>query len=92
MKHLDNILIQKYIDGELTEKESRAIELHLADCVSCRRKVDEQRALSEKVKQSLEKSVPADVEIPPFGIKRKWFQKTEPFTLPLFRPCRRLAR
>ena len=75
MKHLDNILIQKYIDGELAEKESRAIELHLADCASCRQKVDEQRALSEKVKQSLEKPVPADVEIPPFGMKKEMVSK-----------------
>lgn len=75
MKHLDNILIQKYIDGELAEKESQVIESHLADCASCRQKVDEQRAFSEKVKQSLEKSVPADVEIPPFGIKKEMVSK-----------------
>ena len=75
MKHLDNILIQKYIDGELAEKESQVIESHLADCASCRQKVDEQRALSEKVKQSLEKPVPADVEIPPFGMKKEMVSK-----------------
>ena len=75
MKHFDNILIQKYIDGELTEKEIQAIESHLADCASCRQKVEERRMLSEKVKQSLEKSVPADVEIPPFGMKKEMVSK-----------------
>lgn len=75
MKHIDNILIQKYIDGELTENERQETEAHLADCASCRQKVDEQCAFSEKVKQSLEKSVPADVEIPPFGIKKEMVSK-----------------
>ena len=75
MKHFDNILIQKYIDGELAEKESQCVESHLADCASCRQKVEEQRALSEKVKQSLEKTVSADVEIPPFSIKKEMVSK-----------------
>ena len=75
MKHIDNILIQKYIDGELTEKEIQAIELHLADCASCRRKVDDQRAFSEKVKHSLENPVPDKIEIPPFSIKEETVSK-----------------
>ena len=75
MKHLDNILIQKYIDGELTENEIQAIESHLADCASCRLKVDEQRAFSEKVKHSLENPVPDKIEIPPFSIKEETVSK-----------------
>ncbi len=75
MKHLDNILIQKYIDGELTEKECQAVESHLEDCASCRQKADEQRKLSEKMKQSLEKMVPADIEIPPFSVKKEMVSK-----------------
>lgn len=75
MKHLDNILIQKYIDGELTEKECQEAEAHLADCLSCRQKVDEQRAFSEKVKHSLEKTIPDEIEITPFCIKEETVSK-----------------
>ena len=75
MKHLDNILIQKYIDGELIENEIQAIESHLADCASCRLKVDEQRAFSEKVKHSLENLVPDEIEIPSFSIKEETVSK-----------------
>ena len=75
MKHLDNILIQKYIDGELTEKECQETEAHLADCLSCRQKVDEQRAFSEKVKHSLEKTIPDEIEMTPFCIKEETVSK-----------------
>ena len=75
MKHLDNILIQKYIDGELTEKECQEAEAHLADCLSCRQKVDEQRAFSEKVKHSLEKTIPDEIEMTPFCIKEETVSK-----------------
>ena len=75
MKHLDNILIQKYIDGELTENERQETEAHLADCPSCRQKVDEQRAFSEKVKHSLEKTIPDEIEMTPFCIKEETVSK-----------------
>lgn len=75
MKHLDNILIQKYIDGELTENEHQETEAHLADCPSCRLKVDEQRTFSEKVKHTLEKTVPDKIEIPSFCFKEETVSK-----------------
>ena len=75
MKHLDNILIQKYIDGELIENELQETEAHLIDCPSCMQKLNEQRAFSEKVKHSLEKMVPDEIEIPSFSIKEETVSK-----------------
>ena len=75
MKHLDNILIQKYIDGELTENEHQETEAHLADCPSCMQKMNEQRVFFEKVKHALEKTVPDEIEMPSFCFKEETVSK-----------------
>ena len=92
MKHIYNILIQKYIDGELTEKEIQTIESHLADCASCRLKVDEQRAFSEKVKHSLENLVPDEIEIPSFSIKEETVSKDRAVHIAIISSLATLAR
>ena len=75
MKHLDNILIQKYIDGELTENEHQETEAHLVDCPSCMQKMNEQRVFFEKVKHALEKTVPDEIEMPSFCFKEETVSK-----------------
>ncbi len=39
----DPTLLSAHLDGELTDTEANAIELHLASCTECRREFDELR-------------------------------------------------
>ena len=70
MKHLNDKTIQSYIDNELPESERKTVEMHLEECLSCRQKVEAQRAFTEKLKNSLETMVSDDVEVPEFRFGR----------------------
>lgn len=53
MKCIDEALLQKYIDGECTEKEKADIEKHFSNCPECRIRNAEKVKLSTEIKQAL---------------------------------------
>ena len=67
MKHLNDRTIQSYIDNELPKSERKKVEMHLEECLSCRKKVEEQRAFTEKLKNSMETLVSDNVAVPEFS-------------------------
>lgn len=67
MKHLNDRTIQNYIDNELSESKRKEIESHLEDCLSCKQKVESQRAFIDKLKKSLETTVSDDIAVPEFS-------------------------
>lgn len=75
MKHLDNSLIQRYIDNELSENEAKEINAHLKNCEFCRHEVEQQKEFSEKLKSSLDSIVSDEIPIPEFVLKRQHNQK-----------------
>jgi len=50
MKCINNELVQKYIDGETNSQETANIEKHLTECTKCIKKVEEQKAFSDVIK------------------------------------------
>lgn len=68
MKHIDEIMIQKYIDNEISPEERNAVEKHLENCQECSEQVEHQRVFAENIKKSLEVFAPNEVEIPDFNI------------------------
>lgn len=75
MKHLDNSLIQKYIDNELTEFEAKETDAHLENCELCRHQIEQRKCFSEKIKSSLDSLVSDEIPIPEFVLKRQHNQK-----------------
>ncbi len=75
MKHLDNSLIQKYIDNELSKIEAKEINAHLKNCEFYRHEVKQQKEFSEKIKSSLDSLVPNENLIPEFVFKNHPYQK-----------------
>lgn len=75
MKHLDNSLIQKYIDNELSKIEAKEINAHLKNCEFYRHEVKQQKEFSEKIKSSLDSLVSDAIPIPEFVLKRQHNQK-----------------
>lgn len=67
MKHLNDRIIQNYIDNELPKSEREKVESHLEKCPSCRQKVESQRAFSDKLKKSLDTMAPNDIAVPEFS-------------------------
>ena len=67
MKHLNDRIIQSYIDNELPESEREKVESHLEKCPSCRQKVESQRAFSDRLKKSLDTLAPNDIAVPEFS-------------------------
>ena len=70
MKHLNDKTIQSYIDNELPESERKRVESHLEECLLCKQKVESQRAFADKLKKSLETTVPDDIAVPEFSFRR----------------------
>lgn len=70
MKHLDDKMIQSYIDNELPDSERKRIETHFENCMECRQKVESQRDFAETMKKSLETLIPNDIEVPEFSFRR----------------------
>ncbi|MBU2651387.1 MAG: zf-HC2 domain-containing protein [Bacteroidetes bacterium] len=48
-------LIQKYIDGETTQKETARIEKHIASCNKCSSRISERKLLAVTMKTTLNK-------------------------------------
>ena len=70
MKHLNDKTIQSYIDNELPESERKRIASHLEGCLSCKQKVESQRAFADKLKKSLDTLAPDDITVPEFSFRR----------------------
>lgn len=75
MRHLDNLLIQKYIDNELAEFEAKEADAHLENCELCRHQIEQRKCFSEKIKSSLDSIVSDEIPIPEFVLKRQHNQK-----------------
>lgn len=69
MKCISDGMVQKYIDGETSEKENLLIKYHLADCKECQTKIDGQKALSFKVKSMISLLHEDTKEIPQINLK-----------------------
>lgn len=66
MKCISKTDIQKYIDNECSNSEYSSIEQHLAICISCRYKYEEQLQLSLLIKQSITELTDRQKYIPTF--------------------------
>lgn len=75
MKHLDTIIIQKYIDNELPNEDVKRIKAHLDDCIFCRQEVEQQKGFSEKIKSSLDTLVSNEISVPVFTLRHHQNQK-----------------
>ena len=70
MKHLNDKTIQGFIDNELPESERKRVESHLEECLSCKQKVESQRAFADQLKKSLDTLAPNDIAVPEFSFRR----------------------
>src|SRR6267143_2110380 len=66
MSHVDEGTLHAYLDGELPPAEARGIDAHLAQCLACRGRFDEERALITRAGELLALAAPPDRELPPF--------------------------
>ena len=74
MKHIDDEIIQKYIDNEASQEEVDYINDHILSCSGCEKAVDEQRQLSVEIREVINLLNEEEIEIPEFvksGKKRK---------------------
>jgi hypothetical protein len=60
-QHPDEILLDTYLDGELSPSEHRGIEDHLQECRYCRKYVDKRRAFFALISASEEVLLPYDL-------------------------------
>ena len=80
MSHVDDGTLHAYLDGELSPAEAQGLEAHLAQCPSCRGRLEEERALIRRAGELLALAAPPDRELPPFragDVKppaRAWWQ------------------
>lgn len=75
MKHLDNLLIQRYIDNELSEIEAKEADAHLENCELCRNEIEQRKYFSEKIKSSLDSLVSDVIPVQEFVLKSRRNQK-----------------
>jgi hypothetical protein len=68
MKCIDDALLQKYIDGECSEKENADIEKHFSNCPECKFSYTEKLKLSMGIKQALSSLNSQNTVIPDFQI------------------------
>ncbi len=62
MSHVDDGTLHAYLDGELTPVESERLDAHLAACLACRARLEEERALIERASKLLSRAVPPTPE------------------------------
>jgi hypothetical protein len=67
MPHVDEGLLHAYLDGELTPVERARVDEHLAGCLACRTRLQEERHLIEHASKLLGFAMPADRPAPPFS-------------------------
>jgi len=66
MKCIEDDIIQKYIDKEISVNEAMLIESHLATCSKCKQKYIEHKNLCNEMIQSLNEGFSQHIYIPPF--------------------------
>jgi hypothetical protein len=66
MPHVDEGTLHAYLDGELPSAERKTVEIHLAECASCRATLAEERALFDRASALLGTARPAERPAPPF--------------------------
>jgi len=66
MSHVDEGVLHGYLDGELSPAEVQGVDAHLAQCPDCRRRLEEERALSARAAELLALATPPDRALPPF--------------------------
>jgi len=57
MKCIDNVLIQKFIDGETDSRETERIEKHLEGCAQCACNIEEHKAFTNFIKRALRQDI-----------------------------------
>jgi len=67
MPHVDEGLLHAYLDGELTPVERARVDEHLAGCLACRTRLDEERQLIERASTLLGLATPSDRPSPPLS-------------------------
>jgi anti-sigma factor RsiW len=65
MSHVDEGLLHAYLDGELTPVERARVDEHLAGCLACRTRLDEERQLIERASKLLGFAAPLERPAPP---------------------------
>ena len=71
MKHIDDELIQKYIDNEASREEVDYIDVHLLSCTGCKKTVDEQRKFADELRGLINSLSEEEIEIPEFNKPKK---------------------
>lgn len=66
MNCIDELLLQKYIDGECTDFEITQVKEHLAVCPDCRVRLGEREKNSKEIKRAINSLTVEEVEIPAF--------------------------
>ena len=67
MSHVDEGLLHAYLDGELTPVERARVDEHLAGCLTCRTRLEEERQLIERASILLSAALPPDRLAPPLS-------------------------
>ena len=68
---INDDIIQKYIDGEASQKEVSLIEKHIASCNNCVKRIENQRKLSASLKKAINLLSKDTIEVPKFKIPSK---------------------
>jgi len=66
MPHIDDAVLQAYIDGCCNDARVAEIEAHLDGCEECRQRIDTARAVAERASQLLGALEPGPVHAPSF--------------------------
>ena len=66
MPHLDEALLQAYIDGFCGEARATEVEVHLEACEACRDRLQEARRVAEQASQLLGALEPGPIHAPSF--------------------------
>ena len=66
MSHIDEGVLEAYLDGETEEEERREVERHLETCIECRERLVEVTTLSRSVSALLAELEPGPVQPPPW--------------------------
>jgi len=67
MSHVDEGVLHAYLDGELTPVERARVDEHLAGCLACRTRLDEERQLIERAGMLLSAALPPERLAPPLS-------------------------
>lgn len=61
MKHLDDFLLNQYLDLELSAEELSRVEIHLNECPPCSARLEELQSISSVLKAYQEEPLPQDL-------------------------------